>query len=137
MINFSKPVHLLLIGLFLLTLVCLLAIINPSVIANYSLGWAKFSHYSSFIPSLVMTSLLQGVLGYGILSLFKTRLNKIISVIYLSLLLLTYALLLYSSNGYLWLIRILLSILIIILFFVNAVFAMYYKMSDKKQRLEH
>jgi hypothetical protein len=122
--------------LFLLTFVWLLAIINPSVIANYSLDWARFSHYSSFIPSLVMVSLLQGVLGYGILSLFKTRLNKIISVIYLSLLLLTYALLLYSSNGYLWLIRTLLSFLIIILFFVNAVFTIYYKLYDKNKRLD-
>ena len=137
MINFSKPKHLLLITLFLSTLGCLFTIINPSVIANYSLGWARFSHYSSFIPSLVIISLLLGVLGYGILSLFKTRLNKIISVIYLSLLLLSYALLLYSSNGYLWLTRILLLILIIILFFVNMVFAIYYKLSDKNKRLEH
>lgn len=144
MFNFSKPKHLLLVLLFLLLLpvfsLLILVMTNSLQIETYgsnkTIGWAW--DFCSFIPALVIGSLLTGIVVYGFLSLFKTRLNRIVSIIHLVLIIITFLfLLLSSSQEFLCITKILLSVLGIILSLVNVVFSISYKLYDKKKRLDN
>ena len=138
MIDFKKPsgpLQLLLYVLLALT-VSVFIFFGSSKFGTYgvnkTVGWA-FDICSLVLLSVVV-SVLIFILGYCILSLFKTRVNRLVSIIHTAIVLLIIYLLLILDvyNNYCTL-QVLLSLISVIIFFINMGFAIRYKLIDNKR----
>ncbi|RDI10391.1 hypothetical protein [Flavobacterium sp. AG291] len=140
MINFSKPKHpFLILAILLLSPIIYLIVrellFEDTVVGTYginkTIGWAW--DLSNFMPVVFGFSVITSVVGYGFLVLFKARINSWITIIQmLSLVFLLVSIYFgFCTTG------LIISILSLILFFINVGFAIACKMSDKNKRLEH
>jgi hypothetical protein len=143
MINFSRPKHL----FYLLFILLLLSVIYLAVNAIYSedaiietygvnktIGWAW--DLCNFVPLIFGFSFIVNVLGYGLLALIKSRINRWIIIIQMTSILMT-IIIWFMRHSYDFCTTVLIiSILTLILFFVNLGFAIACKLYDKNKRLD-
>jgi hypothetical protein len=143
MINFSNPKHLFCILLIVLLLPIIYLIdeivLGQTVIGTYgvnkTIGWAW--DFCAFIPVLFGFTFVLTFTGFGVLTLVKAKLSRWISVLQMVSIASAFLfLLIIPSYEYLCNIRLMLSILSLILLFVNIGFSIGYKMSDKNKRLD-
>jgi len=78
---------------------------------------------SSFLSLIVF------VLGYSVLSLFKTRVNRVVSMIHIACI--AFLVILHICKSY-CILKVLLSIGAVVIFFINTGFAICYKLVDNK-----
>jgi len=138
MIDFKKPSGPLLLLLYVLLAIAVSRFIffEPVELTAYgvskTVGWA-FNICSFVILSVVM-SIIVFVLGYSILAMFKTRVNRIVSIVHTTIILITIALfLLLKFYNSCYILQVLLSVISVILFFINAGSAIRYKLTDNKR----
>ncbi|KGO91985.1 hypothetical protein [Flavobacterium subsaxonicum] len=140
MINLKKPAGVLL-GIFIILILFFVTLtvldwLGITTIATYgvnkTIGWAI--DICSLIFFFNVAAVLAAMLGYGLLSLFKTRVNKAVSGIHLAIvsILLLISIVLHKYDAPCT-ILIYLGILGIVAFVTNTILAIRYKLSDKKK----
>lgn len=140
MINFSKPKYpFLILAILLLSPIIYLIVrellFEDTVVGTYgvnkTIGWAW--GLCNFMPVVFGFSVVTSVIGYGFLVLLKAKINSWITIVQmLSLVFLLVSIYFgFCTTG------LIISILSLILFFINVGFAIAFKMYDKNKRLKH
>lgn len=138
--DLRKPKTLLFLPLLAIT-VSILAIILFTAISytgavgtwgvNKTVGWAwEFADIASLLSIL---SIILFVIGYVILWILRMRLNKIVSIIQLSLLLALPAVWLFEHINYKYLLTFLTAFGVILFLIINTVLAIVYKLAGKQK----
>lgn len=144
MINFSKPKHLFYILLIVLLIPVIYLVVNAlfseeAIIetygANKTIGWAW--DLCNFVPVIFGFSFIINVLGYGLLALIKARINRWITIIQVVSVLMAVIIWFMRHSCDFCTTVLIISVLTLILFFVNLGFAIACKMYDKNKRLKH
>ena len=140
MINFSKPKYpFLILAILLLSPIIYLIVrellFEDTVVGTYgvnkTIGWAW--DLCNFMPVIFGLSVVTSVIGYGFLVLLKAKINSWITIVQM----LSLVFLLISIYFGLCTTGLIISILSLILFFINVGFAIAIKMYDKNKRLKH
>ena len=99
---------------------------------NKTVGWAWDLY--NFTPFLCFIVLVIFLLWYTILWILSARLNKLVSIFNLVTLLTFFIVLPFDRLINIWIIALAAVSLSILLFMTNAIFAIVYKISDKKEK---